>query len=119
MIDETYFNGQRAKDFAELKQMALGIKGHLNSARAVETSSFLMDFYLDPSIYKAIKKYDNSLLVYLLLWCRNTRVKRQDAVLTVLHPYINDQETFETQEYVLEDRILGPFFFGSFVYRYS
>lgn len=110
MLDQSYFSGQREKEFLALKEMALQLKGHINSAVAVETSSFLVDLYIDPSIYQSIKKFDNSLLVYLLLWCRNTRVKRQDGVLTVLHPFINGQETFETREYILEDRILGPFF---------
>jgi hypothetical protein len=110
MLSEDYFNGTRLKEYNEIKAIAMGMQRHIDMAIAVETCVFVNDLMVPYEVFDGLRDYDTSLVMYLLLWTKNTKVVRSGGQITVRYPVIHGRENYETKEYYLEERVLGIFF---------
>jgi len=111
MLDSSYFNGDRDKDFRIFLSMVEGKKEDIRIRSVVE--ELLVDrLFIDKSIYDSLYDFDRSLLQYLLPWTKDSKCVERKHAIRYKFPLVDGLETEVTKIYTLDHDIFGIFWYA-------
>jgi len=119
MLNPYYFSDQRKRDFATLMASFSAIHPVLKTPLDLKMELLRESLWIDKSIFDRIYAKDKTLGVYFLPWSSRSRRVECKAQLTYLFPVEDKsviterrgQNDTEAEEYVLDDKLMGNFWF--------
>jgi len=110
MLEPIYFNGVRDKEFEIFLSMVEGKKEGIRIRPVIE-DLIVERLLIDRSVYEALKKFDSSLLQYLLPWTKDSKCVERKHAIRYKFPLVNGLETEVTKTYVLDHEVFGAFWY--------
>jgi len=111
MLDQTYYNGEREKEFERMKVRYRNLLQQDTHFLSNDDYLIRENLYIEKVIFDRLQNIDSKLLIYLLPWTLNSRMIRTRDRLAFSFPLNEGQEYEGTRTYELSQKIMGNFWF--------